>query len=114
MRRLKKIRGSTLIEVIVSLIIIMILSGIVITIVLNVQHSNNLDKKYDAYILMNNTIYQTKNDVSALASESWVGDDYTIDKEVLIKPDIPKDVWKFEISSPDGKKIMEREFIFEQ
>ncbi|MCF8457039.1 MAG: type II secretion system GspH family protein [Bacteroidales bacterium] len=114
MLRLKKIRGSTLIEVIVSLIIIMILSGIVIAIILNVQHSYNLDKKYDAYILMNNTIYQSKSNEMATSSESWIESDYTIDKEKIIKLDIPEDVWQIEISSPDGKVTTQREILFEQ
>lgn len=60
----KKVKASTLIEVMVALIIVMISFGIAMAIYVNVTHSDNQTQKLKAQLLLNETAIKTTNENS--------------------------------------------------
>ncbi len=105
----RKIKGSTLIEVIVSLIIIMILSGMVTVIILNIQNSYKLDAKVESYVYMNNAMNQIK------ANKQPIHTDFTIcqieleENQQFIRNDLKK--YNITVNYNSGKQAFYRELI---
>ncbi|MDQ3192428.1 MAG: hypothetical protein M3Q58_12615 [Bacteroidota bacterium] len=68
----KKIKASTLIEVIVALIIVMISFGIAMAIYVNVTYSDNQIQKLKANLILNETAIKTTNENSFIDEKTEV------------------------------------------
>ena len=104
----KKIKASTLIEVLVAMIIIMISFGIAMAIYMNVSLSDHLVQKLKAELLLNETAIETKA-ANSFIDEKTGSDKISINKTVTSYNGIPElHLLMLEAFDVNGKKISER------
>ncbi|HET6243889.1 MAG: hypothetical protein H0V01_04385 [Bacteroidetes bacterium] len=104
----KKIKASTLIEVIVALIIVMITFGIAMVIFINVTHSDNQVQKLKASLILNESALKTSKENSYIDEKTEV-DGLFINKTINPYENIPGlNLVLFEAFDVNGKIIAER------
>ena len=104
----KKVKASTLIEVMVAMIIVMISFGIAMIIYINVTRSDNQVQKLKVQLLLNETAIKTSNENSFM-DEKTETDGIFVNKTVNSYNGIPGlNFLLLEAFDANGKKIAER------
>ena len=104
----KKIKGSTLIEVLVAMIIVMVSFGIAMAIFMNISSSGNHAQQLKAQLLLNKAAIRTKAENSFI-DEISEGESIIINKTVTSYNGIPGlNLLLLQAFDINGKKIAER------
>ncbi|MCK4661790.1 MAG: type II secretion system protein [Bacteroidales bacterium] len=111
MLKLKLLKGSTIIEVIVAMMLIMLCYGIITVIFLNIKKTGNNRLKLNAYLLIEHVIQETNKE------KSFFDEDYEYDNLIIYKTvskyqksEDLKEIC-FEANNKDGNIIIEKKYI---
>ena len=104
----KKIKGSTLIEVLVAMIIVMVTFGIAMAIFINVSSSDRHVQKLKAQLLLSEVAIRTKAENSFIDATIEL-ENITLNKTITSYREIPGlNILLLEAFDINGKKVAER------